>query len=61
MPWEFGDAINSFESLLRGMVEEFEENCETLLGSEPFVEVAVGFLCFLKAAEFRKRLLHNQV
>jgi hypothetical protein len=43
------------------MVEEFEENCETLLGSKPFVEIAVGFLCFLEAAEFRKRLLHNQV
>jgi len=43
------------------MVEEFEENCETLLRSKLFVEIAVGFLGFLEAAEFRKRLLHNQV
>ena len=40
------------------MVEEFEENCQTLLGSKPFVEIAVGSLCFLEATEFRKRLLH---
>jgi hypothetical protein len=43
------------------MVEEFEENCDTLLRSKPFVEIAVGSLCFLEAAEFRKRLLHHQV
>jgi len=46
LPWEFSDAINSFESLLRGMVEEFEENCETLMGSKLFVEISVGSLCF---------------
>jgi hypothetical protein len=61
MPWEFSDAINSFESLLRGMVEEFEENCETLLGSKLFVKIAVGSLCFLEAAEFHKCLLHAQL
>ena len=43
------------------MVEEFEKNYETLLRSKPFVEIAIGSLCLLKAAEFLKRLLHNQV
>ena len=40
------------------MVEEFEKNCETLLRRKPLVEIAVGSLCFLEAAEFRKRLFH---
>jgi hypothetical protein len=40
------------------MVEEFEENCDTLLRSKPFVEITIGFLRFLEAAEFRERLLH---
>jgi hypothetical protein len=43
------------------MVEEFEENCETLLGSKPSVKIAVGSLRFLEAAEFRNRLLHDQL
>jgi hypothetical protein len=43
------------------MVEEFEKNCETLLRSKPLVEIAVGSLCLLEAAEFLKRLLHRQV
>jgi hypothetical protein len=47
--------------LFRGTVEKFEEDCEALLGSKPFVEIAVGFLCFFEGAELRKRLLHNEV
>jgi hypothetical protein len=43
------------------MVDEFEENGKTLLRSKLFVEIPVGSLCFLEAAEFRKRLLHKQV
>jgi hypothetical protein len=43
------------------MVEEFEENCEALLGSKLFVKIAVGSLCFLEATEFHKRLLHAQL
>jgi hypothetical protein len=43
------------------MVEECKENLETRMGSELLVEVAVGFLRFLEASEFRDLLLHVRV
>jgi hypothetical protein len=41
------------------MIEKFEEHIESLLRREFLVELAVGFLRFLEAAEFHDRLLHN--
>jgi hypothetical protein len=40
------------------MIEEFKEDLETLLRRELPVEVAIGFLRFLEAAEFRNRFFH---
>jgi hypothetical protein len=57
-PWEFSNVISSLESLFRAMLEEFKENLETRLRSELVVEVPVGFVRFLEAAEFHNLLLH---
>ncbi len=43
------------------MGEEFEENLQTFLRRQPFVEITVSFFRFLEAAEFRDRLLHAQL
>src|SRR2546426_89116 len=61
-PWEFNNAINSLKSFCSFITvapsDQLQQYVHSLVARERAVKLPIGFICFLKGAEFSHDLLH---